>query len=110
MTRRERAISEVAALLHLVARRIERVVRIGEAHPTEERRRLRLRAEPRHRALGDPVGVIVLARDRVVLHLGGAGLAAAGSGEHGAEARDVLWMCAPKPLGVVMPAERTVRR
>ncbi len=99
----------VDALLHLVVGRVERVVRIGEAHPAEPRFVRRYRSQPRDSAFGDPVGVVVLARNGVVRDLRRAGIAAAGAREHRGEAPHILRMVRPQPVGVVVPAHRSVR-
>ena len=81
MPARQWTVAEVAALSHLVPRRIERMVRIRKAHPAEERRVRREGAQPRDRAIGHPVRVVMRARDRVVRDLGRAGVSAAGAGQ-----------------------------
>ena len=110
MPARQRTVAEVAALSHLVPRRIERMVRIRKAHPAEERRVRIERAQPGDRAVGDPVRVVMRARDGVVRDLGRTGVAAAGAGQHGAETGDVLGMMLVQPCRVVVAADRAVRR
>ncbi len=58
-------------------RRVPRVVWVGEAHPAEPVGVVVEAVEPGDGAVGDPVGVVPAALDRVELHLGGAGVAAA---------------------------------
>ena len=62
---------------HLRLGRVPRVVGVGEAHPTEPVGIGIEGIEPRDRPIGDPVGVVPVARDRVVLHLRGVGVASA---------------------------------
>ena len=92
------------------------MMRIREAHPAEPVIVDGEGVEPRDRAVGDPIGVVPLARDRVVVHLRRAGFASARSidlqrrVEHGIEHRHCIGMLAGHPPGVVQRAERTVRR
>src|SRR5689334_1901260 len=85
------------------------MVRIRKADPREERLVLGTRAQMRDGAVGDPVGVVALARDGVVFDLGRAGFAAAVAGEDGGEAGDVAGMLRPQPVRVVMTADGPVR-
>src|SRR5438477_4272334 len=86
------------------------MMRIGKAHPAEERAIARRAAQPGRRAVGDPVGVVVLARDPVVRDLGSTGVATAGAGEHAAEPSDRARVLAAEPHRVVMSAEWAVGR
>src|SRR5262245_22444763 len=56
---------------------IPRTMRVGKAHPHEPVLGIGERIEEGDGAVGDPVRVVVLARDRVVLGLRRAGVAAA---------------------------------
>ena len=71
--------------VHLRLRRVPRVMGVGEAHPAEEIVVGTDRVEPLDRPVGGPVGVVPGARDRVVLRLGSAGVAAGNRGEQIAE-------------------------
>ena len=72
---REVEVAPVAAVA-LRRRRIPRVVRVGERHPDEPVGVFGQRVEVRDRAVGDPVGVVPVARDGVDARLGRAGVAA----------------------------------
>ncbi len=90
------------------------MVWIGKTHPAEPVGIGRQRIEPGDGAVGDPVGVIMLARDRVVLDLHRIGIAAAVAvllelhGDQPIEAVDFFGMGLRHPLGVVQKAARDV--
>ena len=72
---REVEVAPIAAVLFRRGR-VPRVMWIRERHPHEPVGVVRERVEVGDRAVGDPVGVIPVARDRVETRLGCAGLAA----------------------------------
>ena len=82
-------------------RRVPGMVRVGKAHPHEPVLAVGEPVEEGDRAVGDPVGVVMLLRDRVVLRLGCAGVAPAfGVQAPAPEEREV-----PLPLSGVMRVE-----
>ncbi len=85
----------------LRCRRIPGVVRIGEAHPAEPVVVGAERVEPGDRPVGDPVGVVPAARDRVVLGLGGHRVATGYGAEERGEALEVLGVVCLEPPSVV---------
>ena len=74
---RQRNVTRVDAF-QFGLRRIPRMMRVREAHPTKPVVVVRTGAEPVDCALGDPVGVVPVARDRIVVHLRRPRRAAAG--------------------------------
>ncbi len=90
-------------------------MRIGEAHPAEPVIASIERIEPGYGAIGNPIGVVPLLRDRVVVDLRRPGLPPAGSidlqrhVEHRVEHRHRLGMVVGQPAGVVQRALRPVR-
>ena len=85
----------------LARRRVPRMVGVGEAHPAEPVVVRVERVEPRDGVIGDPVGVVPVAGDRVVLGLGRTGVAATGGAEQRGEARQVLGVVLAQPAPVV---------
>ena len=85
------------------------MVRIRKAHPAEERRAGIERAQPRDRAIRDPVRVVVRPRDVVVRDFRRAGVAAGSAREDRAEAGHFVRMMLVEPRRVVMPSEGSVR-
>src|ERR1700687_4983743 len=74
MTRRQIKIAPVDSS-RLSLRWIPRMMWIGEAHPYERVVVRVERIQKRDRALSHPVGVVMLARNRIVLDLGRSGIA-----------------------------------
>ncbi len=85
----------------LGGRRVPRVVGVGERHPAEPRLVRAERGQPVDGDVGDPVGVVPLARDRVVLGLGCTGVAAGGGLQEAGEAVQVLGVVLAEPAPVV---------
>ena len=82
-------------------RRVPRVVWVGKRHPAEPGLVVAERGEPVHGQVGHPVGVVPLARDRVVLRLGRAGVATRLGLEQPGEAVQVLRVVFLQPAAVV---------
>ena len=87
--------------LQLRLRRIPRMMRIGERHPTEPRLVVAQGGEPVRCAVGHPVGVVPLPRDRVVLGLGRPGVPARLPPQEPGETVQVLRMVGLEPAAVV---------
>ena len=81
--------------------RVPRMVRVGERHPAEPRLVRAERIQPVDREVGHPVGVVPLARDRVVLGLRRRGVAAGLRLEQPGEAVQVLGVVRLEPAAVV---------
>ncbi len=108
---RERHVAPVDAV-ELGGRRIPRVVRVREAHPAEPVVVGGQRLQPGDGAVGDPVGVVPPAGDRVVVDLRRAGRPAAGgvdlqrAVEHRVEHPDRLRVRRPPASGRSAAARR----
>ena len=101
-------VAPIDTLANLIDRRIERMVRIGKTHPTQPRCIIVAAAQPLEGAVRYPVGVVVLAGDRIVCDLGRTRVTARRSGQYAGEARNRLGVVLPQPRGVVVPDQRTV--
>src|SRR6266536_4435066 len=91
-------------------RRVPRVMWVREAHPHEPVVFVRERVEERDRAVGDPVGVVQVARDRVDLRLGRARLASTLGLEQRGEAVYLVRVLLEEPRAVVLEAAAGDRR
>src|SRR5690242_570913 len=84
---------------------IPRVMRIGKAHPDEPILVRRERIEIGNRAFGNPVSMIVLARNRIVHDFGRASVAAGNSHQRDRKPFYLVWIIILEPFRVMHSPE-----